>query len=70
MSERPPLRDYGRSFAVLMGTWDYAFLNRVPAAKHSLRRMAGLLSGPLCGWPQDRLLILRTCPARVTCRTR
>ncbi|HEX2819910.1 MAG TPA: hypothetical protein VHO07_07065 [Streptosporangiaceae bacterium] len=41
-----------------MGTWDYAFLGRVPAAEHSLRRMESLLAGPLCGWPRDRMLTL------------
>jgi WD40 repeat protein len=58
IADRPPLRDYSRSRAVLIGTSDYAFLNGVPAAGHSLRRMAGLLVGPLCGWPPDRLLLL------------
>jgi hypothetical protein len=57
MAERPALRDYSRSRAVLIGTWEYAFLNGVPAAEHSMRRMAGLLTGPLCGWPQDRVLL-------------
>jgi hypothetical protein len=50
------LRDYSRSRAVLMGTWDYDFLAPVPPAGNSLRRMARLLSGPLCGWPPGRLL--------------
>jgi Caspase domain len=62
MSDQPPLRDYARSLAVVMGTWDYAFLAPVPAAEHSLRRMQRLLSGPLCGWPQDRLLTLENEP--------
>ena len=39
MADRPPLRDYSRSLAVVMGTWDYAFLGGVPAAKYSLQRM-------------------------------
>jgi ABC transporter substrate-binding protein PnrA-like/Caspase domain len=63
MNDRPPLRDYSRSLAVLMGTWDYEFLDRVGAAEHSLRRMAGLLTGPLCGWPQDRLLLVENEPS-------
>lgn len=45
-----------------MGTWEYEFLDRVPAAEHSLRRMTGLLSGPLCGWPQDRVLVFSNEP--------
>jgi hypothetical protein len=56
MADLPPLRDYSRSRAVVMGTWDYDFLPRVPAAENSLRRMAGLLTGPLCGWPLERML--------------
>jgi hypothetical protein len=41
-----------------MGTGYYRFLDPVPAAENSVRRMAGLLTGPLCGWPQERLLML------------
>jgi WD40 repeat protein len=58
MGDWPPLRDYGRSLAVLAGVWDYELLPAVPAAEHSLRRMERLLAGPLCGWPHDRLLVL------------
>lgn len=58
MSDPPPLRDYGRSLAIMIGTWDYAFLERVPAAQHSLRRMEQLLTGPQCEWPRDRLQVL------------
>jgi hypothetical protein len=58
MTNRLPLRDYSRSRAVVMGTGQYTFLDQVPAAKNSLYRMAGLLTGPLCGWPQDRLLMV------------
>ncbi|MBO0804155.1 MAG: hypothetical protein J2P25_13910 [Nocardiopsaceae bacterium] len=58
MNDRPPLRDYSQSLAVVMGAWDYAHLDRVPAARHSLRRMERLLTGPLCGWPRDRVLVL------------
>jgi hypothetical protein len=54
----PPLHDYGRSRAVLIGVWDYAFLDPVPAAEHSLREMTELLRGPLCGWPRDRVQVL------------
>ena len=63
MTDRGPLRDYGRSLAVVMGTWDYTFLNPVPAAEHSLRRMEGLLAGRLCGWPRDRMLVLPNVPS-------
>jgi hypothetical protein len=62
MADQPPLHDYSRSHAVLMGTWDYAFLGSVPAAENSLRRMAALLSGPLCGWPRERLLLVENEP--------
>src|ERR1700689_2236135 len=58
MPDPPPLRDYAHSRAGVMGTWDYSSLPPVPAARNSLRRMVSLLTGPLCGWPQDRLLIL------------
>jgi hypothetical protein len=63
MADWPPLRDYRRSVAVVIGTWDYVFLDRVPAAKHSLRRMERLLAGPLCGWPRDRMLVLPNVPS-------
>jgi hypothetical protein len=55
---RPPLHDYSRSRAVLIGTSDYEFLAPVPAAENSLRRMRDLLTDPLCGWPADRVLVL------------
>lgn len=58
MPDWPPLRDYSASRAVVMGTSDYDNLNPVPAAGHSLTRMVSLLTGPLCGWPQDRLRVL------------
>jgi Caspase domain/WD domain, G-beta repeat len=47
-----------------MGTWDYTHLQSVPAAGNSLRRMAELLTSPLCGWPQDRLLTLANEPSQ------
>jgi hypothetical protein len=31
-------------------------------AAHSLRRMADLLTGPLCGWPLDRVLVVGKSP--------
>src|ERR1700678_409613 len=63
MDDRPPLRDYGRSRAVLMGTWEYEFLPSLPAAEHSLRRIEQLLAGPLCGWPRERMLVLPNVPS-------
>jgi WD40 repeat protein len=58
----PPLRDYARSRAVLIGNWDYEFLERVPAAANSLRRFEALLTGPLCGWPRDRVTVIANVP--------
>ncbi|MGD0699011.1 MAG: tetratricopeptide repeat protein [Trebonia sp.] len=58
MTDRPPLRDYSRSRAVVMGTWDYDHLPPVPPAENSLRRMISLLTGPLCGWPRERITTL------------
>jgi hypothetical protein len=58
MAEWAQLRDYSRSRAVIMGTWEYAFLDPVPAVKNSLDRMISMLTGPLCSWPQERLLVL------------
>ncbi|WP_405980983.1 caspase family protein [Streptomyces sp. NBC_00158] len=52
-------RDFSRSRAVLIGTWDYRHLRPVPAAEHSLRRMRDLLTGPLCGdWPAERVSVV------------
>ncbi len=56
MADLPPLRDFSHSRAVVMGTWEYANLNSVTAIRHSYQRMVSLLTGPLCGWPRDRLL--------------
>lgn len=58
MTDRPPLHDYSHSRAVVMGTWTYSFLDSVPAARNSWRRFVSLLTGPLCGWPRNRLLLL------------
>lgn len=41
-----------------MGTWDYFYLESVPAAGNSLQRMRALLTGPLCGWPADRVTVI------------
>jgi WD40 repeat protein len=62
MPEGKPLRDYRHSRAVVIGTWEYTYLPSIPAVGNSLRRMEGLLTGPLCGWPQDRLLVLPNEP--------
>lgn len=59
MTDDLPLRDYSRSRAVLIGAWDYAALPPVPAARNSLARMRGLLTGPLCGWPGKRVDVVR-----------
>lgn len=58
MRDWPPLHDYRRSQAVVMGTSDYAYLPPIPAAGNSLKRMADLLTSPLCGWPRDRVQVL------------
>jgi hypothetical protein len=58
MTDWPQLRDYGRSRAVIMGTWEYSALQPVPAARRSWERFSDLLAGPLCGWPRDRMLLL------------
>ncbi|WP_322779998.1 caspase, EACC1-associated type [Frankia sp. Cas4] len=54
--ERPdPPPDFARSQAVLLGTSTYTHLPAMPAALNSLRAMKRLLTGPLCGWPADRV---------------
>jgi hypothetical protein len=64
MTEPGPLRDYSRSRAVLIGAWDYNYLTKVPAACHSLKRMEGLLVGPLCGWPATRVEVVSNTDQR------
>ncbi|GAA2056812.1 hypothetical protein GCM10009839_77570 [Catenulispora yoronensis] len=64
MSDSRPLRDYGRSRAVLVGAWDYANFPKVPAARNSLERMTSLLTGPLCGWPVERVETLSNLTRR------
>ena len=49
--------DPRRSRAVLVGTATYTNLPSVPAARNSLTRMERLLTGELCGWPQDRVSV-------------
>lgn len=54
---REPMRDYGRSRAVLVGTSEYTQLEPVPAAANSLQRMSRILTSKMCGWPPDRLSV-------------
>ncbi len=56
MTDLASLHDFSRSKAILMGTWDYEILKSVPAVEYSLRRMKQVLTSPLCGWPEDRIL--------------
>lgn len=50
-------RDPLRSRAVLMGTWDYADFESVPAVENSYRRMHRLLQDPVCGnWPKESII--------------
>jgi len=58
MTDWTPLRDYSSSRAVLIGTWDYENLPSIPAVGNSLKRMVRLLTSPLCGWPDDRILAI------------
>ena len=57
MTDEVPLRDYSRSRAILVGTWEYEFFQTItiPAVRNSFTRMAELLKSSLCGWPDDRL---------------
>lgn len=50
--------DYGHSAAILIGTATYTYLPSVPAVASSLERMHRLLTGPLCGWPRDKVRVL------------
>jgi Caspase domain len=52
------LPDRSRSRAVLIGTSRYVHLTQVPAAANSLESMRRLLTGPLCGWPDDRVVVI------------
>ena len=58
MPDLAPLHDYSQSRAVVIGTWDYDHLPPVTAAANSLNRMVSLLTGPLCGWPEGRMLVV------------
>ncbi|MFE0458625.1 DnaJ C-terminal domain-containing protein [Kitasatospora sp. NPDC058965] len=48
-------RGFGASRAVLVGAWNYAEFESVPAARHSFDRFAEMLTGPLGNWPEDRI---------------
>ena len=58
MTDRPPLHDFSRSRAVVMGNWEYTYLESVTAVRHSYERMVSLLTAPLYGWLRNRLLPL------------
>ncbi|WP_243787698.1 caspase, EACC1-associated type [Saccharopolyspora gloriosae] len=59
MSE-PADRDYSRSRAVLMGTWDYTDFEQVLAVQRSFNRMRDLLLDPVCGpWPEESIVALK-----------
>lgn len=50
----PAGRDYSRSRAVLMGTWDYTDFETSRAVERSYHRMRELLLDPVCGsWPES-----------------
>ncbi|MDT0608661.1 caspase, EACC1-associated type [Streptomyces lancefieldiae] len=50
-------RDYSRSRAVLMGTWDYTDFEQVFAVKRSFNRIRDLLLDPVCGpWPEESIV--------------
>jgi hypothetical protein len=53
-------RDYSRSHAILIGTWEYTELHGpIPAVRNSLDRMGTLLTSEACGWPADRVTTFR-----------
>ncbi len=64
MTDPGPLHDYSRSRAVLIGAWDYVHLAAVPSARNSMDRITRLLAGPLCGWPKQRVEVLRNVRRR------
>ena len=61
MTDRVALHDYRNSRAVLIGTSTYHKLGDVPAAR-SLRRLRGLLTSDLCGWPADKITVIEDAP--------
>jgi hypothetical protein len=57
-SHWPKLHDYRHSRAVILCTWRPPMEPAQEAAHQSAERLASLLTGPMCGWPQDRLMLL------------
>lgn len=56
-------RDYSRSRAVLMGTWDYTDFERSRAVERSYHRMRELLLDPVCGsWPESSVKEFKNRP--------
>ena len=52
--------DFARSRAILVGTARYTHgLERMDAARNSLKSMKNLLAGPLCGWPAERVIVFK-----------
>ncbi|MGX4688673.1 caspase, EACC1-associated type [Streptomyces sp. JNUCC 63] len=67
----PASRDYSRSRAVLMGTWDYKDFERVLAVKRSFNRMRDLLRDPVCGpWPKESIVQIKNRPTLGTSRVK
>lgn len=65
----PAGRDYSRSRAVLMGTWDYTDFESAPAVERSFNRMRGLLLDPVCGpWPEESIVPFDNRPTLGTTR--
>ncbi|MFE6055006.1 PQQ-binding-like beta-propeller repeat protein [Kitasatospora sp. NPDC056446] len=57
--------DFARSTAILVGTSHYTHgLAEMRAARNSLRAMWELLTGPLCGWPASRVVVLEDLSTR------
>ncbi|MFC4563306.1 hypothetical protein ACFO4E_15695 [Nocardiopsis mangrovi] len=65
----PANRDYSRSRAVLMGTWDYTDFDQVLAVERSYDRMRDLLLDPVCGpWPEASIVPFGNRPTLGTTR--
>ncbi|WP_037680767.1 caspase family protein [Streptomyces albus] len=59
----PARRDYSRSRAVLMGTWEYTDFQDVRAVERSFNRMRDLLLDPVCGpWPEESIVRFENRP--------
>ncbi|RSR96459.1 caspase, EACC1-associated type [Streptomyces sp. WAC00469] len=56
-------RDYSRSRAVLMGTWECEGFSKAPAVERSFTRMRDLLLNPVCGpWPRESVVEIANRP--------